>query len=99
MYGPVAVPEMKKSVSTALPSIHDANFKPSHPGKKNKLLGKFPAFMPDPPTELKRVKKDENAPEEKPNFRPSTKIWSRPTPSVVCNFRNIRTAFPTAFRR
>jgi hypothetical protein len=82
-----------------LTDIHEgASFKPAGPGKKKHLLGKFPEFMADPPKELKRVKKDENA-EDIPAFRPSTKFFSRPTPSVVTNYRNIRSAFPSLFRR
>lgn len=79
--------------------IHEgASFRPAGPGKKNTLLGKFPEFMPDPPKQLKRKVKDENA-EDIPSFKPTTKVFSRPTPSVVTNFRNIRSAFPGVFRR
>jgi hypothetical protein len=61
-------------------------------------LGKFPVFMPDPPKQLKRKIKDEKAIDIAP-FKPNTKFFSRPTPSVVTNFRNIRSAFPSAFRK
>jgi hypothetical protein len=85
-------------MSAELPSIHDRAFRPANPGKKNKLLGKFPEFMPDPPKQITRIKKEEGA-EEKASFKPNTKIFSRPTPSVVCNFRNIKTAYPAMFKR
>jgi hypothetical protein len=82
-----------------LTDIHEgAQFKPAGPGKKRKPLGRFPTFMPDPPKQLLRQKKDENA-EDIPAFKPNTKVFSRPTPSVVTNFRNIKSAFPSAFRR
>jgi hypothetical protein len=42
-----------------------------------------------------RVKKDENA-EEVPAFRPNTHTFTRPTPSIVTNYRNMRSAFPSA---
>jgi hypothetical protein len=84
--------------SKSLPAIHDMAFKPNGPGKKNKLLGKFPSFMADPPTELKRKIVVEGQ-EPPPAFKSNTKVFSRPTPSVVTNFRNIRSAFPSAFRK
>ena len=60
-------------------------------------MAPFPLFMPDPPKQLMRVKKEEGV-EEPPPFKPSTKEFTRPTPSVVTNRRNIRSAFPTVFR-
>ena len=86
------------NASKSLPAIHDEAFRPCGPGKKNKLLGGFPKFKPDPPKELKRKFKVDGE-EDIPAFKPSTKVFSRPTPSVVTNFRNIRSAFPGAFRR
>lgn len=74
------------------------SFRPAGPGKKKSFLGKFPEFMGDPPKQIKRKKIDENA-EDIPPMKPSTKFFSRPTPSVVTNFRNIRSAYPSAFRR
>jgi hypothetical protein len=105
VFGPADVPlkpaplKTSASAANALPSIHDHAFKPANPGKKNRILGKFPEFIADPPKQLKRVKKGENDPEDKIAFKPNTKSFSRPTPSVVCNFRNIRTAYPSAFRK
>lgn len=82
-----------------LPDIHEgAMFKPAGPGKKNKTIGKFPSFMKNPPNEVKRVKKEEGG-DDIPPFKMTTKVFSRPTPSVVTNFRNIRSAFPGSFRR
>jgi hypothetical protein len=72
--------------------VHDdAPFRPAGPGKKKKTLGKFPPFMPNPERVIKRVKKNEDA-EYVPPFRPTTRQFGRPTPSIVTNFRNIRSA-------
>lgn len=76
-------------------NMHEgAQFKPAGPGKKNKTLSRFPSFMPDPPREKVRVKKDENA-EYVPPFKPSTRQFTRPTPSIVTNFRNMRSTAMT----
>jgi len=105
-YKHIPAPPLKNVKSVAvlgadgkeLPPLHDANFKPSGPGKKRVTIGKFPSFMADPPSRLKRVKKDENA-EDIPAFKPTTKEWTRPTPSVVTNFRNMKASFPMHFRK
>jgi hypothetical protein len=60
------------------------------------LLGKFPTFMPDPPAKKKRVVKNEDE-DEIPAFKPVTKIFTRPTPSVVTNWRNLKSSFPSHF--
>jgi hypothetical protein len=94
--GPSMVSRNTRAFSSqkVLPDIHNgAAFKVAGPGKRKKTLGKFPTFMPDPPREIKRVKKDDNT-EDPPRFKMNTTVFSRPTPSVVTNFRNIRTAFP-----
>lgn len=101
VFGHVDMPARRNQTMkkvNSLPAIHDYSFKPCGPGKKNKTLAKFPLFMPDPPKQLKRKIVPEGQ-EDIPAFRPNTKIFSRPTPSVVTNFRNIRSAFPSAFRR
>jgi hypothetical protein len=53
--------------------------------------------MPDPPKYKGRVRKDEDA-EDVPAFKPVTKHFTRPTPSVVMNFRNMKSSFPMHFR-
>lgn len=96
---PPEKPTLPKSESQALPPLHEAQFKPANPGKKHKSIGRFPAFMPDPPAERKRVKKtDEELNNEPPAFKPSKKIFSRPTPSIMTNVRNLKTAYPSHFR-
>lgn len=85
--------------SVRIAEVHEgAQFRPAGPGKKNKTLGKFPEFLPNPPKELKAKKKNDNDPEEPPAFRPSTREFSRPTPSIVTNARNLRTYMSSAAR-
>lgn len=69
--------------------LHDKPFKPANPGKKNHTLAPFPGFMPDPPRQPKRMTSDSSK-EDIPAFKPSTKIFSRPTPSVATNSRNLK---------
>jgi hypothetical protein len=82
-------------------ATHDRAFKPSNPGRKGIFgtIDKFPEHSPDPPTEKKRVIKDENAPESPPGFKATYKYKSRPSPSVATNLRNLKASFPGAFRR
>ena len=79
----------------------DRPFKPSHPlrkGKENSTLAKFPPYMEDPPVEKLRVKADPDA-DEKPRFKMTTNSWSRPTPSIATNRKNLKTSFPSVFAR
>lgn len=79
----------------------DRPFRPSHPprkGKENSTLAKFPAYIEDPPVEKTRVKPDPDA-EEKPRFKTTTHSWSRPTPSIAMNRKNLKTTFPSVFAR
>jgi len=53
--------------------------------------------MPNPPKELKRVKKEEGEEEDRPRFKLTYNLRSRPCPSVATNFRNLKSAYPAAF--
>ena len=77
---------------------HDKPFKPSHPGKigYNKSLSPFPKYMEDPFKHVTRKMEEE---EEKPKFKPTHTVKSRPTPSVQTNMRNLKASFPTVFKR
>jgi hypothetical protein len=55
-------------------------------------------YVPNPPTELKRVKEEENL-DKPPLFKQGYKGNSRPTPSVATNVRNLKSQFPSAFRK
>ena len=77
--------------------MHDRPFRPCGPGKKGKLLGPQPKHMPCPPIVKQRVKKAEGEEEDIPSFKPVTKFFTRPTPSVVTNFRNLKASFPSHF--
>lgn len=82
--------------------MHDHDFKACGPGKKNKPLMKFPEWKGDPPIPRPpRVKPgaEKVEPLHDKDFKMTTKTFSRPTPSVVTNFRNIKSAFPGSFRK
>ena len=86
-----------------IPPLHDKPFKPSHPTKKGKIKGtleKFPQYLPNPPTELKRkVLTEEEEAAVVPGFKATYRNKSRPTPSVATNYRNLKASYPSAFAR
>jgi hypothetical protein len=77
---------------------HDAPFKPSNPSKKgyNKTLEKFPEYKEDPLKEVVRQKEKED---ERARWKSTHKHKSKPTPSVVTSFRNLKTEFPSIYRK
>ena len=78
---------------------HDMPFKPANPAKKgyNKTLDKFPPYKPDPMRVVER-KKDEE--EDKAKWKPpKLHKHSVPSASVVTNYRNLKSEFPSVFRR
>lgn len=80
---------------------HERAFRPSNPpkrGKENSTIEKFPIYKENPPTELTRKKEDPDA-DERPKFKMTTKTYSRPTPSIVCNMKNLKQSFPSVFQR
>lgn len=96
----IPIPE-RPAVKKRAPLIeHDKAFKPSHPPRTgyNKTLAKFPDYQPDPKKPIERKMPVEGE-DDKKAFKPSYNGKSRPTPSVACNMRNIKTAFPSVFRR
>lgn len=105
------VPEKKKVEKAVIPEgeegyippLHDKPFKPSHPTKRGKIKGtleKFPQYLPNPPTELKRkVLTEEEEAAVVPGFKATYRNKSRPTPSVATNYRNLKASYPSAFAR
>ena len=83
-----------------LEPLHDAAFKPANPAKKGNhcTIDRFPGWKGDPPKQIKRVIKDPEA-EVIPLFKHTTKEFTRPTPSVATNYRNLKSQFPSAFRK
>ena len=79
---------------------HDKPFRPSNPPKLgyNKTLEKFPAYQPDPKKPVTRKMPIEGE-DDKAKFKPTHNVKTRPTPSVATNMRNIKSAFPSVFRR
>lgn len=79
---------------------HDEPFFPANPPKRgyNKTIGRFPEYKEDPMKVVTRKKtKEEDADERK--WRTSYKKKSVPTPSVTTNYRNLKSEFPSVFRR
>lgn len=62
----------------------------------NSSFNAFPEYMEDPKKEVVR-----KAPEEDPlpGVRTGFKAKSKPTPSIACNIRNLKSSYPTAFSR
>jgi hypothetical protein len=79
---------------------HDAPFKPSHPPRKgyNKTLDKFPAYKEDPLKPVLRKKTPEGT-EEKGKWKPTHNKKTTCTPSVTTHYKNLKTEFPSIFRR
>jgi hypothetical protein len=78
---------------------HDQPFKPSNPPKRgyNKTLEKFPPYKGDPMTVVERKKVEEGADERK--WKPTHNKKGMPTSSVTTNFKNLKSEFPSIFRR
>lgn len=78
---------------------HDVPFKPSNPPKRghNKTIAKFPEYKEDPLKEVTRKQKQEGEDERK--WKPSHNKKTVPTPSVSGNYKNLKTEFPSIFRR
>ena len=79
---------------------HDVPFKPSNPPKRgyNKTLEKFPAYKEDPLKIVTRKKKVEGE-EDPPRWKPSHNQKTMPTPSVTTHYKNLKSEFPSVFRR
>lgn len=103
------MPPKREKVSqsaAALPDVepveplHDKAFKPSGPKKSiHPTIGGFPPYQPNPPRELKRKIIVEGEEEERPRFKMTYNQKSLPCKSVATNYRNLKSAFPSAFAR
>ena len=78
---------------------HDVPFKPSHPPKKgyNRTLDKFPAYKEDPMRVVTRNKSAEH--EERGKWKPTHNQKTTTVTSVTTNFKNLKSEFPSIFRR
>ena len=97
------MPEMKEkpAVIREVNKVeHERAFKPSNPGKKGRggTLEKFPEYKENPVKATVRVKPVEGQ-EEPARWKMTTNSYSKPTPSVACNIRNMKASFPTVFKR
>lgn len=82
------------------PMVQELAFKPAKPARSGHscTFEKFPVYMENPLkfTQRKQVVEGEEHP---PAFKSATLFKSRPTPSVVCNIRNLKSSFPSVFKR
>lgn len=78
---------------------HDAPFKPSHPPKKgyNKTLDHFPEYKEDPLRVV--VRKKEGEKDEDGKWKTTYRKKSMPVYSVATNYKNLKTEFPSIFRK
>lgn len=92
------IPHREPKSKPVPPMEHDKAFKPSHPSKvgHNKTLAPFPEYKEDPRKEITRRVEPED---EKPRFKPTHNVKSRPMPSVATNMRNLKASFPSVFRK
>jgi len=85
---------------------HDNAFKPSNPAKRgyNKTLAPFPKYEADPiHIAVRKKSSDEGGHEgpadDRPKWRTTHRKKTVPAPSVVTNIRNLKTEFPSVFRK
>lgn len=96
----VPIPARKPKPEMKPPMEQEVAFKPAKPARSGVSAGfeKFPKYMENPLKFTERKVKVEG--EESPSpFKKATNFRSRPSPSVVCNVRNIKASFPSIFRK
>ena len=87
-------PEPKPAVE------HEARWKSCRPSRTGHRCGfaPFPEYQPNPMKSVERRKPVEGEEDKKP-FCNTKKEFTRPTPSVMTNVRNLKASFPSVFRR
>lgn len=95
------IPHRVKKVREVAKAEHDRPFRPSNPPKvgHNKTLAAFPDYKENPLKFTTRKKTEEGGEDEKPAFKMTHVFKTRPTPSVQTNLRNLKTSFPSVFRK
>lgn len=80
---------------------HDVPFKPSNPPKKgyNGTIDKFPEYKEDPLKQAVRKKEENKDKDDRGKWRTTHKKKTVPTPSITTNYRNLKSEFPSVFRR
>ena len=96
----VVIPARPAKTEMKPPMEQEVAFKPAKPARSGVscTFEKFPKYMENPLkfTQRKQVIEGEESP---PAFKKATNFRSRPSPSVVCNVRNIKASFPSIFRK
>ena len=96
------IPEKIIHVREVTKYDHDKPFRPSHPPRKgqiHKTINRFPHYQEDPPKEITRKVEAEDGADVPKKFRPTHNKKSIPMPSIATNMRNLKSSFPTVFRR
>lgn len=80
---------------------HDMPFKPARPPRTGHActLEPYPKHEPNPPKPVVRKIRLEGDPEPAPAFRLTHKYKSRPTTTIACNLKNLKTSFPSIFKK
>lgn len=96
----VPIPARKAKAPSVPPMEQEVAFKPAMPPRSGWkcTLEKFPVYMENPIKKLERrmpVEGEENP----PSFKSTHQYKSRPTPSVVTNLKNLKSSFPSVFKR
>ena len=101
MYGEdIPIPPKAEKKKEVHGYVHDKPFFPANPNQRfsvHKTIAKFPEYKEDPPKEIsKRQPDDPDAPKK---FKPTHSGKTVPSPSVAVNIRNLKSSFPSVFRR
>lgn len=94
------IPARAPKKEMAPPMEQEVAFKPSKPPRRGYscTFEKFPEYKENPLKFTERKKPVEGE-EAMPAFKSATTFKSRPTPSVATNMRNLKSSFPSVFRK
>jgi len=95
------IPAKKPRRESPPPMEQEVSWKPAKPSRKGHscTLGKTPEYIPDPIKFTQRRRTLDGDAEAPPAFKRPKAFQSRPSPSVMCNAKNIKASFPSIFRR
>jgi len=96
----ISIPHRPAKPKPTPPMEQEVNWKPAKPPRDGYscTFEKFPKYMENPLkfTERRRPVEGEEA---APAFKQATNYKSRPSPSVATNLRNLKSSFPSVFRK
>jgi len=96
----INIPHRTAKAEASPPMLQEVNWKPSKPAREGYscTFEKFPEYKENPLkfTERRRPVEGEDV---APAFKQATNYKSRPSASVVTNLRNLKSSFPSVFRK